>query len=261
MTLILNDRFTGISEPEVKTYIDAVEAADQQLIEFAVANAINDFVRGCKNDAVWDAITACCILAGARTLTGALRPLKGPAPTSFNFVSDDYDRKTGLVGNGSNKYLNINRNNNTDPQNDRHLSVYKTQTTFPGGNRVFIGDGAFFDSSMLAHNQNNTFAYSSSSRSATLTNFSGTFLLGVSRNISTTITCRNNNSTTSHSVNSTFPRNTSIGVFAGPGNVGGTILSSGVRIRFYSAGTSLNPALLDTRVTTLMNTFTSVIPS
>jgi hypothetical protein len=261
MPIILNDRFTGISEPEVKTYIDAVEQADGQLIEYEVANAINDFVRGCKNDAIWDAIKACCILAGARTLDGALKPLKGAAPTSFNFVSGDYNRKTGLIGNGSNKYLNINRNNNTDPQNNRHLSVYKTQTTFPNLNRVFIGDGAFINSSMLLHNQNNTFAYSSSSSEAVLSNVSGTFLLGVSRNTSTTITCRNNNSTTSHSVNSTSPGNYSMGVFAGPSNVGSTILGSDVRIRFYSAGTSLNLALLDTRVTTLMNTFSSVIPS
>jgi hypothetical protein len=56
------------------------------------------------------AIKASCILAGARTLAGALVPLAGAAPTNVGpFVSGDYNRKTGLVGDGSTKYLNSNR--------------------------------------------------------------------------------------------------------------------------------------------------------
>jgi hypothetical protein len=69
-------------------------------LEIGVQSAYNDFVVGCKADGIWDAIKASCILAGARTLSGSLTPLKGAAPTNFNFVSGDYNRKTGLVGNG-----------------------------------------------------------------------------------------------------------------------------------------------------------------
>jgi hypothetical protein len=86
-------------------------------------------VIGCKQDGIWTAIKASCILAGARTLTGALVPLAGTAPTNFNFVDADYNRKTGLVGNGSNKYLNSNRAGNADPQNSFHHAVYGTTLT------------------------------------------------------------------------------------------------------------------------------------
>jgi hypothetical protein len=108
-------------DPDAKTYINAVEFADGQPLESAVRTAIDKFVRGCKADGIWDAIKASCVLAGARTLDGALVPLKGSAPTNNGpFVSGDYDRKTGLAGNGTTKFLNSNRNNNADPQNSNH---------------------------------------------------------------------------------------------------------------------------------------------
>ena len=88
-----------------------------------LANAINGFVVGCKQDGIWDAIKACCIMAAWDGLDGALYPLKGAAPTNFNFVSGDYDRETGLVGDGSTKYLDSNRNNNADPQNNNHICL------------------------------------------------------------------------------------------------------------------------------------------
>jgi len=65
-------------------------------------------VLGCKADGVWSAIKASCILAGARTLAGALVPLVGPDPNSFYFVAGNYNRKTGLKGNGSNQYIDTN---------------------------------------------------------------------------------------------------------------------------------------------------------
>jgi hypothetical protein len=110
------------TDPDAQAYLQAVEAVDGQALEFEVARAIDNFVLGCKADGIWNAIKASCILAGARTrLNGALVPLVGTAPTSFNFVDGDYNRKTGLVGNGSTKYLTANRNNNADPQNSKHL--------------------------------------------------------------------------------------------------------------------------------------------
>jgi hypothetical protein len=92
-----------------------------------LAIAINTFVKGCKTDGTWDAIKACCIMAAWDGLDGALYPLKGTAPTNFNFVSGDYNRETGLVGDGSTKYLDSNRNNNADPQNSQHMALYITQ--------------------------------------------------------------------------------------------------------------------------------------
>ena len=123
--LILSKSYTPI-DWEAADYARRVELADGQPLEQGVFNAINAFVLGCKADGTWNAIKASCILAGARTLAGALVPLVGAAPTNFNFVSGDYNRKTGLVGNGSTKYLNSNRSGNADPQNSHHLCVYAT---------------------------------------------------------------------------------------------------------------------------------------
>jgi len=92
-------------DSDALAYIAAVEAADGQALEEGVATAFTDFIVGCKSDGIWSAIKASCILAGARTLSGALVPLVGSAPTNFNFVSGDYDRETGLKGNASTKYL------------------------------------------------------------------------------------------------------------------------------------------------------------
>jgi hypothetical protein len=92
-------------DPDAKAYIAAVEVADGQALEPAIRTAYNNFILGCKSDGIWDAIKASCILAGARSLSGALVPLKGSAPTNNNFVSGDYVRTTGLVGDGTTKYL------------------------------------------------------------------------------------------------------------------------------------------------------------
>lgn len=114
--------------PDAAAYIAAVEAADGQALEAGVRAAINAFVSGCKQDGIWSALQACCLMAGARTLSGALVPLKGPAPTNFNFVSGDYSRKTGLIGNGATKYLDSNFTLADFPSNDNtHLSAYVTE--------------------------------------------------------------------------------------------------------------------------------------
>ena len=260
MPIILNDRFTGISEPEVKTYIDAVEQADGQLIEFAVANAINDFVRGCKNDGIWDAIKASCILAGARTLDGALVPLRGAAPTSFNFVSGDYDRKTGLIGNGSNKYLDSNRANNADPQNSKHISMF----TSTGGGTVVMGGrsgnniNAYMDSFGVGFRPK----VNDDGVSAVTTTILANTFIGASRNSSTQFQARYNNTNITFSRPSSTPQSETTLVYARRNATTGSpeVAGQAGRYAFYSIGESLNLALLDTRVTTLMNTFSSVIP-
>lgn len=117
----------AVSDPDAAAYIAAVESADGKSLEIGTRQAIQDFVAGCKSDGIWDSIAAAGILSGARTLTGALIPLKGAAPTNVNFVSGDYSRATGLVGNASNKYLNLNRLDTAETLDDAHMSVYITE--------------------------------------------------------------------------------------------------------------------------------------
>jgi hypothetical protein len=133
-------------------YIAAVEAADAQSLESSVKTAIDNFISGCQSDGIWDAIKSCCILAGARTLDGALVPLKGTAPSKFGFISSDYSRSTGLLGDGTTtKYLNTNRAHNADPQNNFHLAVYHHSNTIPLDNTFYYLIGARSPTTSFSH--------------------------------------------------------------------------------------------------------------
>jgi hypothetical protein len=256
----LNDvGFLGTVSPaldaDAAAYIAAVEAADTQALETNVRIAINAFIVGCKADGIWTAIKASCILAGARTLTGALVPLAGAAPTNVSglFVSGDYNRKTGLVGNGSTKYLNSNRNNATDPQNSVHNTAYVS--TLPTTGTSILGAGAGNAGSndltiSAARNRNST---------ADGFNFTTNGFLGMNRSLSTGYSIRVDGTTANITRASQSPNNSSIFVFAR--NLNGSPTSfADPRLAFYSIGESLDLALLDARVTTLINAIAAAIP-
>ena len=242
---------SGKSDPDFEAYIAAVEAADSATLEVTVRQAYYNFIVGCKTDGIWDAIKASCILAGARTLAGALVPLKGTAPTNFNFVAGDYDRETGLVGDGSTKYLDSNRSNTADPENDYHLSVWSA---------VGAGDGNLIgvdDNHIQPQLSSNIFyARSRSSSTNTLSGSSWTGMAGISRNSSSGFNFRLNQTTATFSRDSTSY--TAANVFVFRRNPTGVYTDS--RLTFYSIGESLDLALLDSRVTTLMSDLAAAIP-
>jgi hypothetical protein len=246
-------------EAEALNYISRVEQADGQPLEAGVKTAIVSFVLGCKADGIWSAIKASCILAGARTLAGALVPLVGTAPTNFNFVSNDYSRKTGLVGNGSTKSLDSNRSANAELQNSRHLAVYATQAMSNAGiyigveslsNRNTIyGNGTLVGTALMQGGVDNT----------TVNKSGATGLISASRSASNLTRWRVSGSTgtfnTGSSIDNTF---SSVIVFA---RRDGTIVTYGnPRLAFYSIGESLDLALLDARVTALITAFGASIP-
>ena len=254
-------------DADAVAYIAAVEAADGQALETATRMAINSFVKGCKNDGIWPAIKASCILAGARTLAGALVPLVGTAPTNVNFVAADYNRETGLVGDGSTKYLNANRANNADPQDNNHNAVWLHSV---GSNeRAYMGTETASNGWNLIYNQG----------------ASGNFRIFV-RNRSTIGVGGTNSSplgpvpTLQKLVGANRPSANDVVVRAGASsvNIGSYPSMSAVnsssllifrrdngaytdaRLAFYSIGESLDLALLDTRVTDLINAFGAAIP-
>jgi hypothetical protein len=247
-------------DPDAAAYIAAVEAADTQALEPAVRAAINDFVVGCKADGIWAAIKASCILAGARTLTGALVPLVGTAPTNFNFVSGDYNRKTGLVGNGSTKYLDSNRNNNADPQDSNHNAVYIT--TLSGGGAVYLGTGSAENGvNTLQINAINAIITRSRNASSGAGNSAATHVEGLyahSRAASTGYTFRIGGVDYTSTQPSQPSFNGNLLVFARGTTASPQNLSTG-RLAFYSIGESLDLALLDARVTALINAFAAAI--
>jgi hypothetical protein len=261
MTLVWRPGYTTtFADPDVQAYITAVEEADNAALEYRTAVAIDEFVRGCKADGIWPAIKASCILAGARTLAGALVPLVGAAPTNVGpFVSGDYNRKTGLVGDGSTKYLDTNRNNNADPQDSKHAAVFISQSETRNANRSAISSRNASASSGAMHllttatlvvARVNT---SGTSSTTSTTPFTGLF--AGSRSSSTQSSRRFNNASTVINENSSAPTAVTIDVFS---RNGGDF--SNARIAFYSIGESLDLALLDARVSALITAFGVAIP-
>jgi hypothetical protein len=254
-------------DSDAAAYIAAVEAADGQALETATRTAIDSFVKGCKNDGIWNAIKASCILAGARTLAGALVPLVGTAPTNNGFIGigTDYVRKTGLVGDGSTKYLNSNRNNNTDPQNSFHLSVYASSASQIAANNL-IG------ARLPADNESARAIFLAATPAVTSSaNFNGvitvasafsTGFVGVRRATSTSATLRFAAINTDSTLTSTSVAANSLNISVFARRTGASTLDiySNARIAFYSIGESLDLALLDTRVTSLINAFAAAIP-
>lgn len=113
------------TDANAAAYIAAVESADGQSLEGGVKKAIDTFVKGCKADGTWSLMRSACILSGARTLSGAIVPLRGGTITSSNFVSGDYARKTGLKGGSAaqNKTLLTSLLANSLPQLSHHFFV------------------------------------------------------------------------------------------------------------------------------------------
>jgi hypothetical protein len=268
--IVLAKGYSLPDDADAVAYIAAVEAADGQALETATRMAINSFVKGCKNDGIWNAIKASCILAGARTRLGALTPLAGTAPTSFNFVDGDYNRKTGLVGDGSTKYLNSNRNNNADPQNSKHLAVYfgAALSSTSASGRVHLGVapisghvgasviatdvvGATVDSGRYRIN---------GSTPAVVASGLAVGLKAATRSSSSGIVSRHNEANTTTTSASESPLSVHYFVFARNTANFGVTSHSNARLAFYSIGESLDLALLDARVTDLINAFAAAIP-
>jgi hypothetical protein len=243
-------------DPDAAAYITAVETADGQALEEKVKIAIDNFVLGCKADGIWSAIKASCILAGARTLAGALVPLVGTAPTNVGglFVQADYNRKTGLVGDASTKYLDSNRLSDADPQDSFHLSVYVSTAPITSATAGFIGANNGLDhiiqasGSLAVRNRCGSLGLVAGQNSTT--GFKGT-----SRSVGASFSIRTNRAT-SLAVISSVPRvSGSISVFA---RSGANLIDA--RLSFYSIGESLDLAMLDARVTDLINAFGVAIP-
>ena len=265
----------------VQDYLDRVTAADVAAgntsgLELGVTDAASSFLQdlvsfpylGVSANVISQAasvIKAMPVMAGARTLAGALVPVVGPAPTNFNFVPEDYNRKTGLWPGTVNttKYLNSNRNNNADPQNSRHLAVRANLTSSAAqvlaGGRVSNGIGGTFvgwsGSQPLFRNipELDTAQTSGSASVGTPT------LFGISRNNTNDYTARVSGNSASIASISTTPGNVNIFIFAQSSTGTPTSLSN-ARINFYSIGEYLDDlALLDARVTTLMTDYAAAI--
>ena len=249
-----SNRFIS-TDADVSSYILAVESADGQQLEAGVISAVESFITGCKSDGIWSAIKASCILAGARTLSGALVPLVGTAPTNNNFVSADYNRKAGLIGNGTNKQLNANRSGSADPQNNVHQAVYVSQSP-TNTISAYIGHSTTIPSYLAGASGTNTIQ-SRFRVAATGSKADGTTIgfKGQSRSLAASYIIRTASSNATIAIASTGNPDAAQFAFSRASSV-----YANARLSYYSIGESLNLALLDTRVSNLMTALAAAIP-
>ena len=224
-------------------YLRAVEEADGAYLETSVKIAINNLVSGLKADNLWESMASTCLLSGPRTLAGALVPLKGDAPTAYGFVDGDYDRE-GLTGDGS-SYLDSNRANDADPQNNHHLAAYCSSGTLSAGEYIIGTTDTATPTFSLAGYR----AYSRSTGAEGALG-GGAGLYAVSRSSGSGF------SYTQASGSVTFVGKASVAisisqnslVFAYANGSGSASGVSNDKISFYSIGTSLDLAKLDSHV-------------
>jgi hypothetical protein len=267
---LLRPRASGLiaTDADARAYISAVQIADASSLEPAVQRAINDFVVGCKADGIWNAIKASCILMGARTLSGALTPLKGGAPANVNnnFVSGDYDRETGLLGNGTSKCLDTNRAANADPQDNFSHGVYVSSGAYTAGTQSLIGHNlgnvlgashillrASANSDVLTRNRVTTTTGAQFSTSAPAVPEG---LIGSSRSSGANYGTRIAGSNATVTQGSAAPSSANQFVFS---RTATDSAFASTRLAFYWLGESLDLALLDTRVTALYNAIGAAI--
>lgn len=238
------------ADPDALAYLAAVEAADGAALEPAVRAAVTDFVLGCKADGIWAALDTCCLMMGARTLAGALVPLRGPVPTNFGFVAGDYDRAEGLLGNGTSKYLATGYVPPLNTQNDTHLAVW-----VGGDGSVGAGLRGLIGSTNGSVGALHHLGYTDTQRIVRL-HTGGQYaettrpigLWGASRTASNQFTeHRANTSRLLSSTATLAPAQTQVTVFAR----GGSDFAA-ARLPFFSAGRAINLAALNLRVGALI---------
>ena len=272
-TLTLNNvNFTYItgltlSDTDVINYISGIEIADGQPLELSVKSAINNFILGLKNDGIWDSIKASCLMAGPRTINGAMRPLAGSNPivigNTFSQPSTYYNRNSGILGDG-NSLINTMRDGNADSAIDHHNMVYVTSQTTSFGFQTLIGQsGAGYGINdlkmytILNYGPGIPDYYSvrvnnrSSSFVNTTFNPPITGLLGVQRSSNQSFELWNNTTSKvlSSTVTSPLPTNSNLSIMGK--NLGGGSITEGFlgRVGFYSIGSYIqNPILLQNRL-------------
>jgi hypothetical protein len=148
-------RLQGRMDPDALLYIAKVERADKAALESGVKEAINNFVTNCKSTGLWDRLSLIAIMAGARSLTGALTVLKGPVSTlvNTNFTLSDYSRKNGFTGDGTTKTMTTGTYYfSAEATNDYHLAVNITTLDTTSNSPVWGAGGTIWDQAQT-HNR------------------------------------------------------------------------------------------------------------
>ena len=199
------------------------------------------------------------LLNGTQTASVTIESLSikeyfaNPTNVANNFVSSDYSRTTGLKGDGIGKYLDSNRANDADGQNDNHLAVYATEKGSVGKSYIgVIPSGATNVRRIFLRSTGTMLYYANDALLAESSVWDGTATLhGVARTGAASGTARSSGTDYAGTAASSTPPSLSQYVFAQNNNGTADGFSSG-RLAFYSIGSALDLAALDNRVTQLV---------
>ena len=248
--------YPGIGSQPLPTDADAIDyltrvaAADGAGVEVGVATAVDAFVAALKADSLWESIGSSCLLCGPRTLAGALVPLRGDAPTGVGLVSGDYNRQK-VTGDGTSHILS-GLPYNEIPANDEHMSVYVS--SLPSNDQNLIGGGTVTPASYSRigyFNSQQRYELQAGQTTAVDAPFQTGFV-GASRPSGSSLTYRNGGSSATVSRTSAATRSSTDYEYAVLGanysDLGVVGITDGA-ISFYSIGSSLDLAKLDTHIT------------
>ena len=116
----------GRVDLDALNYIREVERVSKGEMHPVAKLAINQFVIEAKRFDLWDSINTCCILMGARTVAGALIPLKGTDPIGGGTLSSLYaiNNQPGIDFDGDTaNYIDTGIKVNADASNDHHMAL------------------------------------------------------------------------------------------------------------------------------------------
>lgn len=245
-------------DADAQAWIDAVESADAQALETGVKDAMNQLVIDMKNSSLWTPIKTMNVWMGARTLAGILIDVKNPLSswTNNNFLIGDYNRTTGLNGDGSTKSINTNRNNNADPQDNQAMWCYIHTT---GSSTRYMGGGSTqTGSTNIQISGANDLRFRSQNSTNTLRSGAhGPGLAGVTRDNSSTFDWRGNGTGGTLSRGSQTPYDSDVFVFA-VGVSGSPNSWADGRLRAAAIGEAHNLTDAETALATYISSITAL---
>lgn len=251
-------------DSDAQAYIDAVETADSQILELGVRWSINQLVLDMKTASVWTPTSSMVLKMAARTLAGSLIDLKNPGSSWTNggglFLSADYNRTTGLLGDGSTKYLDSGRNNNAEAQNSHTLFTRVSSPATTSG-MCYMGAGYGDTGSNVIAVHSTTSATIVASRNSSFdidTGANAAGLIGIWRqNDAASFVSVGNNASQGFTRTSETPYAQNIYDFA-TNLVGVANNFSDARTRISGIGSYMNLFTLDTQLTTFINRITAL---
>ena len=235
---------------EAQDYFDRLDTAGDTTYtpyKQALANYIDSLVT--LGGAYWDDLESAASFVGVG-IQGVTVPLKSTMPTltNNNFVAGDLDPLTGLLSDGSTKYLATGLTGTDLSQNDHSLSVYASSGAITG----FLGgtySTNFTRPIAVALVGTGTSFYSTAPLNSSSKITSTPSLVGLSRSASTEFTARTNQGDETFTRTSGTPNTGGLSLYA----VGAGVAPTVARLATYHAGPALNLATLEGLQETLLN--------